>query len=61
MIRNVLENLGGHIAAFPVISLVIFVSFFAGMLLWVASLSRSHVEHMRQLPLEPEGGDQRHE
>lgn len=61
MIRNVLENLGGHIAAFPVISLVIFVSFFTGMLLWVVSLSRRHVEHMSQLPLEPEGGDQRHE
>lgn len=61
MIRNVLENLGGHIEAYPIISLVIFVSFFIGMLLWVVSLSRSHVVHMSQLPLESESGDQRHE
>lgn len=56
-----MENLGGHIAAYPIISLVIFVSFFIGMLLWVFSLSRGHVVHMSQLPLESESGDQRHE
>lgn len=61
MIRNVMENLGGHIEAYPVISLVIFVSFFTGMLLWVVSLSRRHIEHMSQLPLETESGEQRHE
>ena len=61
MIRNVLENLGGHIDAYPVVSLVIFASFFLGMLLWVVSLSRGHVVHMSQLPLESESGDQRHE
>jgi len=61
MIRNVMESLGSHVAAFPVISLIIFVSFFTGMLLWVISLSRRHVEHMSQLPLESERGEQRHD
>jgi cytochrome c oxidase cbb3-type subunit 4 len=64
VIRNVLEGIGGHIAAFPIISLVIFVSFFVGAVLWALSLSRKHVEHMSHLPLEAEpskSGDSRHE
>jgi cbb3-type cytochrome oxidase subunit 3 len=54
VIRNVLEGIGGHIAAFPIISLVIFVSFFVGVILWALSLSRRHVDHMSHLPLEAE-------
>lgn len=64
MIRNVLEGIGGNIAAFPVISLVIFVSFFVGMTLRVLSLSHRHVDHMSNLPLETESsktGENRHE
>ncbi len=64
MIRNVLEGIGGHIAAFPIISLVIFVSFFVGVILWALSLSRRHVDHMSHLPLEaeaPKSGESRHE
>ena len=61
MIRNVLQNMGGHIEAYPIISLVIFFSIFIGMLLWVFSLSRNHVQHMSNLPLESERGDARHE
>ena len=60
MIGNVLEGIGGHIAAFPIISLVIFLSFFTGVILWALSLSRLHVLHMSQLPLENEAGE-RHE
>ena len=60
MIRNVMEGMGGHIAAFPIISLVIFVTFFLGVILWALSLSRPHIRHMSQLPLENEAGD-RHE
>ena len=61
MIRNVLQHMGGHIAAYPIVSLVIFLSFFLGMLLWVWSLSRAHVRHLSHLPLDPEPGDARHE
>jgi hypothetical protein len=56
-----MEGMSGNIAAYPIISLIIFVSFFVSMLLWVISLSRDHVRHMSQLPLENEPGDQRHE
>lgn len=61
MIRNVMEGLGGHIAAYPIISLVIFVSFFIGAILWAFSLSRSHVNHMSQLPLDSQAGENPHE
>jgi cytochrome c oxidase cbb3-type subunit 4 len=61
VIRNVMEGIGGHIAAFPVISLVIFVTFFAGVILWALSLSRRHVDHMSQLPLESQAGETSHE
>ena len=61
MIRNVLEHVGGHITAYPLVSLIIFVSFFTGMLLWVASLSRAHIKHMSQLPLDSESGGTSHE
>ena len=61
MIRNVLEGLGGHIAAYPIISLVIFVSFFTGVILWALSLSRTHVNHLSQLPLDSQAGEQSHE
>lgn len=61
MIRNVMEGLGGHIAAYPIISLVIFVSFFIGAILWAFSLSRSHVNHMSQLPLDSKAGEKPHE
>lgn len=61
MIRNVMEGIGGSIAAFPIISLVIFVTFFLGVILWALSLNRHHLDHMRQLPLESEPGDPYHE
>lgn len=62
MIRNVMEHIGGHIEAYPVISLVIFVSFFVGMLAYVLSMSRGHVQRMSNLPIETEpSGDTRHE
>lgn len=61
MIRNVMEGMGQHIAAYPIISLVIFVAFFTGVILWAFSLSRSHVNHMSQLPLDSSEGETRHE
>lgn len=63
MIRNALENISG-IATFPVISLVLFVLVFAGMLATVLRMSRAHLDHMRHLPLAedheaPEEGETR--
>ena len=61
MIRNVMEGMGQHIVAYPLVSLVIFVTFFTGVILWALSLSRSHVDHMSQLPLESSKGEKSHE
>lgn len=60
MIRNVMEGMGAHLLAYPLVSLVLFVTFFAGVILWACLLSRPHVEHMSQLPLDPANGDDRH-
>ncbi len=51
MIRQVLEDIAG-IARFPLISLVLFVLVFSGMLIAVLRMRRKHLDHMRQLPLE---------
>lgn len=50
MIRNALESIGG-IGIFPVISLVLFVLVFAGMLALVARMRHAHLLHMSHLPL----------
>ncbi len=64
MIRNILEHIGG-VAAYPVISLVIFVLVFLGFALWALTMSRTQVEHASRLPLEndsmPAEGESRHE
>lgn len=51
MHKDVLQAISG-IDLFPIIALVLFVSFFAGVLIWVAKMSKSDVEHMKNLPLE---------
>jgi cytochrome c oxidase cbb3-type subunit I/II len=35
--------------------------FFTGVILWALSLSRTHVNHMSQLPLDSQAGEQSHE
>ncbi len=55
-----MAGMGADLVAYPLISLVLFFTFFAGVILWVCLLSRPHVEHMSQLPLDPAKGDDRH-
>jgi hypothetical protein len=40
------------IEVFPIISFIIFFSFFVGLLIYVKRLSKTHVEDMGALPLE---------
>lgn len=54
MIRNVLEHVGG-IAAYPIISLLLFVAVFVGFTTWALRLSRQQVDHASRLPLENDG------
>ena len=53
MARNVLETVQG-IEIFPLISLVIFVGFFALMLGYVFSMSKGKVEELENMPLRPD-------
>ena len=45
-----LEQIMG-ISIFPVISLVLFVAFFTGVLIWIYSIDKKEIEHMENLPL----------
>lgn len=42
----------GELAIYPVISLLLFLSIFVGVLVWVFRLNKPHLEHMSKLPLE---------
>jgi hypothetical protein len=53
MIRSVLESIDG-VATYPVISLVLFVLAFAGVVIWALRLDRGLIETMRRLPLDNE-------
>lgn len=60
MIKNVLVHIE-NVAAYPLVSLVLFVLVFAGATLWALSLSRSQAAAYGRMPLEDstdnEGGN----
>jgi cytochrome c oxidase cbb3-type subunit 3 len=45
-----LEQIMG-VSIFPIISLVLFVAFFTGVLIWIYSIDKKEIEHMENLPL----------
>ena len=45
-----LEQIMG-VSIFPVISLVLFVAFFTGVLIWIYTIDKKDIEHLEQLPL----------
>jgi hypothetical protein len=49
-IKHHLDTIAG-IGIFPLISFVLFFSFFLAMLWWVRSVSAAHITHMAELPL----------
>ena len=54
MYSDILRSIIG-IEIFPVVSLVIFVAFFTGVLVRVARMDRRHVERLSRLPLAGDG------
>ncbi len=52
-IKHTMDTIVG-IEIFPIISFLIFFSFFIGLLIYVKRLSKSHVETMGALPFESE-------
>lgn len=51
MYKEVLRSIE-NIEIYPVISLLIFVLFFLGVFVWVKSLPKELVDHMKSLPME---------
>lgn len=51
MISQVLSSIRG-IEVFPIISLLLFFSFFIGMLVVVLRMNKKHIDRMKNLPLE---------
>lgn len=51
MIRNVLESIGG-IEIYPIITLVIFFSFFVGVLVYAYAMDKKAVDEISDLPLD---------
>jgi len=45
-----MENIAG-IEIFPVLSLLIFFSFFVGLAIWVFSYKKDKIDEMSQIPL----------
>ncbi|GAB2949976.1 hypothetical protein GCM10027048_13920 [Hymenobacter coalescens] len=51
MYKNVLQHITG-IEIYPLISFAIFFLFFLSLLVYVAVVSRSHIQAMKQMPLQ---------
>ena len=51
MIRNYLQSIEG-IDIFPIISLLIFVLFFAVLIIWLVKVDKNYLKEMKELPLE---------
>lgn len=48
-VKHTMETIDG-IAIFPIISFVIFFSFFVGLLIWVSRTDKSYIKHAEELP-----------
>jgi len=54
MYRQVLESIEG-IGIYPVISLVIFLGFFIGLVVWLVKVDKDYLDRMGRLPLDQAG------
>jgi cbb3-type cytochrome oxidase subunit 3 len=43
-----------NIEIYPIISLLIFVTFFVGMFIWVIKVDKKYINHMKDMPLKDE-------
>lgn len=51
MISKVLSSIDG-IAAYPIVSLMIFLPFFIIVTVWIFRLDKQYLKHMSELPLQ---------
>ncbi|HRN42367.1 MAG: CcoQ/FixQ family Cbb3-type cytochrome c oxidase assembly chaperone [Flavobacteriales bacterium] len=52
-VKHTMDTISG-IEIFPIISLIIFFTFFMGLLLWVSKSSKTYINHVENLPFEDE-------
>ena len=45
-----LEQIAG-VSIYPIVSLVLFVAFFTGVMIWIYSIDPKEIEHLENLPL----------
>lgn len=46
-----LEQIMG-VSIYPVVSLILFVGFFTGVLIWIYRIDKKELEHVEKLPLD---------
>lgn len=51
-----MDSIAG-IEIYPVISLVIFFTFFMGLFWWVFTAKKTHIDEMRNIPLDNQNND----
>lgn len=50
-VKHTMDTISG-IEIFPIISLIIFFTFFTTMLLWVTKSDKTYINHVKNLPFE---------
>jgi len=51
MFKHYFEQIEG-IEIYPIISLIIFLTFFIGLLIWVFKVDKKYIKKMKELPLD---------
>jgi len=51
MIKDYLQTIDG-VFIYPIISMIVFVLFFAAVLIWISKLDKKYINRMENLPLE---------
>lgn len=55
-VKNHMDSIAG-IEIYPIISLVIFFTFFMGLFWWVFTAKKKHIDEMRNIPLDNQNND----
>ena len=56
MFKMIFESISG-VEVFPVAALIIFFSFFVGLIIWLIRADKKWLRHMEKLPLDYKAGD----
>ena len=54
MYKELLQSIEG-IEIYPIISLLIFIAFFIGVVIWIVRMDKKYVKEMESLPLQNDG------